>query len=160
MKAKMFVAGACALVLVLFVGAPTPAAEDKDIVALAVGSKDHTILVTAVKAAGLVDVLKGKGPFTVFAPTDAAFKKLGDEKIKAVVGDKALLTKILLAHVVQGKAVYAADAIKLDGKEVNGFKIAAGSGGVSIGDAKVTKADLKVSNGVIHVIDTVLIPKE
>ncbi len=158
MKAKLFAAGACALLLV--VSAPTTAAEDKDIVDIAVGSKDHTILVTAVKAAGLVDVLKGKGPFTVFAPTDAAFKKLGDDKLKAVVGDKALLTKILLAHVVQGKAVTAADAAKLDGKEVNGFKVAAGAGGVTIGDAKVTKADLKASNGVIHVIDTVLIPKE
>ena len=107
---------------------------------------------------GLAKTLEGKGPFTVFAPTDAAFKKLGDDKIKEVVANKELLTKILLAHVVQGKAVYAKDVVKLDGKEVNGFKIAAGSGGVSIGDAKVTKADLKASNGVIHVIDTVLIP--
>ena len=160
MKAKLFAAGACALLLVVSAAPPTPAADDKDIVAVAAGSKDHTILVTAVKEAGLVDVLKGKGPFTVFAPTDAAFKKLGDDKLKAVVKDKALLTKILLAHVVQGKAVYAADAAKLDGKEVNGFKVSAGSGGVSIGGAKVTTADLKASNGVIHVIDTVLIPKE
>jgi uncharacterized surface protein with fasciclin (FAS1) repeats len=158
MKAKLFAAGACALLLILSSG--STAAEDKDIVDIAVGSKDHTILVTAVKEAGLVDVLKGKGPFTVFAPTDAAFKKLGDDKIKEVVGNKALLTKILLAHVVQGKAVTAADAVKLNGKDVNGFKIAAGAGGVMIGEAKVTKADLKASNGVIHVIDTVLIPKE
>ncbi|HYH69444.1 MAG TPA: fasciclin domain-containing protein [Urbifossiella sp.] len=158
MKAKLFAAVACALLLVLSSG--STAAEDKDIVDIAVGSKDHTILVAAVKEAGLVDVLKGKGPFTVFGPTDAAFKKLGDDKLKAVIGNKALLTKILLAHVVQGKAVTAADAVKMDGKEVNGFKIAATAGGVMIGEAKVTKADLKASNGVIHVIDTVLIPKE
>lgn len=158
MKAMLFALGACALVIGLT--APSTAADEKTIVDLAVGSKDHTILVTAVKEAGLLDVLKGKGPFTVFAPTDAAFKKLGDDKIKEVVANKELLTKILLAHVVQGKAVYAKDVVKLDGKEVNGFKIAAGSGGVSIGDAKVTKADLKASNGVVHVIDTVLIPKQ
>lgn len=158
MKAKLFAAFACALVLVVV--APTTAADDKDIVDIAVGSKDHTILVTAVKEAGLVEVLKGKGPFTVFAPTDAAFKKLGDDKIKEVVKNKELLKTILLAHVVSGKAVYAKDVVGLDGKEVNGFKVAAGSGGVMIGDAKVTKADIKASNGVIHVIDTVLIPKQ
>lgn len=158
MKAKLFAAFACALVLTL--SAPTTAADDKDVVDIAVGSKDHTILVTAVKEAGLVEVLKGKGPFTVFAPTDAAFKKLGDDKIKEVVKNKELLKTILLAHVVSGKAVYAKDVVGLDGKEVNGFKVAAGSGGVSIGDAKVTKADIKASNGVIHVIDTVLIPKQ
>jgi uncharacterized surface protein with fasciclin (FAS1) repeats len=158
MKAKLFAAFACALLLV--VAAPTTAADDKDIVDIAVGSKDHTILVTAVKEAGLVDVLKGKGPFTVFAPTDAAFKKLGDDKLKEVVKNKELLKTILLAHVVQGKAVYAKDVVGLDGKEVNGFKIAANTGGVTIGDAKVTKTDIKASNGVIHVIDTVLIPKQ
>ena len=158
MNAKLLGAGACALLLV--VSPPSTAADEKDIVDTVVASKDHTILATAVKEAGLVDVLKGKGPFTVFAPTDAAFKKLGDDKVKEVVKDRELLKSILLAHVVQGKAVYAKDVVGLDGKEVNGFKIAAGSGGVMIGDAKVTKADLKASNGVIHVIDTVLIPKQ
>ena len=156
MKAKLLAGFACALVLT--VSAPTTAADDKDIVDLAAGSKDHTILVTAVKEAGLVEVLKGKGPFTVFGPTDAAFKKLGEDKLKAVVANKELLKTILLAHVVQGKAVYAKDVAGLDGKEVNGFTVRAGAGGVMIGDAKVTKADLKASNGVIHVIDTVLIP--
>jgi uncharacterized surface protein with fasciclin (FAS1) repeats len=159
MKALLFAVFTCALV-VASAGTTATAADDKDIVDLAVGSKDHTILVTAVKEAGLVEVLKGKGPFTVFAPTDAAFKKLGEDKIKAVVGDKALLTKILMAHVVKGKAVYAADVVKMDGKVVNGFKIGVSGKTVMIGDAKVTAADLKASNGVIHVIDTVLIPKE
>ena len=158
MKARLFAAGACALLLA--VAALTSAADEKDVVDTVASSKDHTILVTAVKEAGLVDVLKGKGPFTVFAPTDAAFKKLGDDKLKEVVKDRALLKAILLAHVVQGKAVYAKDVIGLDGKEVNGFRVSAGAGGVTIGDAKVTKADLKASNGVIHVIDTVLIPKQ
>jgi uncharacterized surface protein with fasciclin (FAS1) repeats len=156
MKAKLFALCACAL---LFVGpSASPAADEKDIVDTAIASKDHTILVTAVKEAGLVDVLKGKGPFTVFAPTDAAFKKLGEEKIKEVIKNKELLTKILLAHVVQGKAVYAKDVVGLNGKDVNGFKIAVSGKDVMIGDAKVIAADVKASNGVIHVIDTVLIP--
>lgn len=158
MKALLFALGTCALVVGF--AAPTPAADDKDIVDLAVGSKDHTILVTAVKEAGLVETLKGKGPFTVFAPTDAAFKKLGEDELKAVVKDKALLTKILLAHVVVGKAVYSTDVVKMDGETVNGFKIGIAGKTVTIGDAKVTAADLKATNGVIHVIDTVLIPKQ
>ncbi len=126
-----------------------------DIVA---GSKDHTILLTAVKEAGLVETLKGKGPFTVFAPTDAAFKALGEVTIKKVLDDKDLLKKILLAHVIVGKQAKAQDVLKLNGQEVNGFKIDT-SDGVKIGDAKVIKADLLAGNGVVHVIDKVLIPK-
>jgi uncharacterized surface protein with fasciclin (FAS1) repeats len=157
MKAKL-IAGS-ALALVLAVGSTAAQADPKDVVEVVLASKDHTVLATAVKEAGLVEALKGAGPFTVFAPTDAAFKKLGDDKVRAVVQDKELLKKILLAHVVQGKAVYAKDAAALDGKEVNGFMVAA-KDGVRIGDAKVTKADLKAGNGVVHVIDTVLIPKQ
>jgi len=156
MKSKLFAGFALALTLVAT--SASPAADEMDIVDTAVGAKDFTILVTAVKEAGLVETLKGKGPFTVFAPTDAAFKKLGDDKIQALVKDKELLKKILLAHVVVGKAVYAKDVAGLDGKEVNGFKIAT-KDGVKIGDATVTKADIKATNGVIHVIDTVLMPK-
>jgi len=155
MQAKFF--AGCALALTLVYASSAQSADEKDIVGIAVGSKDFTILVTALKEAGLVDTLKGKGPFTVFAPTDAAFKKLGDEKLKAVVADKELLKKILLAHVVVDKAVYAKDVAALNGEEVNGFKIST-KDGVHIGDAKVTKTDIKASNGVIHVIDTVLIP--
>ncbi|GIW83631.1 MAG: hypothetical protein KatS3mg106_144 [Gemmataceae bacterium] len=104
---------------------PTVWADDKpatvaDIVA---SSQNHTILLTAVKEAGLVDTLKGKGPFTVFAPTDDAFKALGEDTIKKVLADKDLLKKILLAHVIVGKEAKAADVLKLDGQEVNGFKI-------------------------------------
>jgi len=155
MQAKLF--AGCALALTLVYASSSVAADEKDIVDIAVGSKDFTILVTALKEAGLVETLKGKGPFTVFAPTDEAFKKLGDEKLKAVIADKELLKKILLAHVVVGKTVYAKDVGDLDGKEVNGFTIST-KDGVKIGDAKVTKTDIKASNGVIHVIDTVLIP--
>lgn len=155
MNPKLFASAAVAAALVF---APAVnSAEDQDIVAIAAGNKDFSTLVTAVKAAGLVEALQAKGPLTVFAPTNAAFAKLGDEKIKAVLADKELLKKILLAHVVEGK-VMAADAVKLDGKKVNGFEVKVTDGAVTIGTAKVVKADITASNGVIHVIDTVLIP--
>ncbi len=134
-------------------------AADKDIVDVAVENKDFSTLVAAVKAAGLVEALKAKGPITVFAPTNAAFEKLGKEKVEAVLKDKELLTKILKAHVVEGK-VLAADVLKLNGKKVNGFVIDATAAGVKIGDAKVVTADILTSNGVIHVIDTVLVPSD
>lgn len=148
-----------ALAAVLGILTTATAADPKTIAETVAGSKDHTVLLTAVKEAGLVETLSGEGPFTVFAPTDDAFKKLGDDTIKKVLADKNLLKKILLAHVVAGKAVYSKDVVALDGKEVNGFKISADKTGVKIGDAKVTLADVKCSNGVIHVIDTVLLPK-
>lgn len=158
MKVKLLAAA----VLAVSLAATASRAEDKpvgkDIVAIAAGNKDFSTLVTAVKEAGLVDTLKGEGPFTVFAPTNKAFEKLGDEKLKAVLADKELLKKVLLAHVVVGKAVMAKDAMGLDGKEVNGFTVKAGGDGVMIGDAKVIKTDIKATNGVIHVIDTVLVP--
>ncbi|MEZ6143145.1 MAG: fasciclin domain-containing protein [Zavarzinella sp.] len=155
---KRFIVASLFAVLTLSFGSTnTNAAEPKDIVDTAVAGKFNT-LVAAVKAAELVETLKGKGPFTVFAPTDEAFAKLGDATIKKVLADKELLKKILLAHVVVGKDVYAKDVVGLDGKEVNGFKIST-KDGVKIGDAKVTKTDIKCANGVIHVIDTVLIPK-
>ena len=111
MKAKLF--AACAAALLLSAGAK---ADEKTIAEIVAGSKDHTILLKAVTAAGLVDTLGGKGPFTVFAPTDEAFKKLGDEKIKAVVADKELLKKILMGHVVAEKTVMAKDVVAMDGK--------------------------------------------
>lgn len=154
MKWKML---AAAFAFALSVPAVRAADEAKDIVDIAAGNKDFSTLVTAVKQAGLVEALKAKGPITVFAPTNAAFAKLGEEKLNAVLKDKELLTKILKAHVVEGK-VMAADAVKLDGKDVNGFTVKAKDGTVMIGDAKVVKADIKASNGVIHVIDTVLVP--
>ncbi len=155
MKSKLFLLSAAALVLT-FASTGRTAAE-KDIVDTAVDAK-FTTLVAAVKEAGLVETLKGAGPFTVFAPTDEAFKKLGDAKLKAVLADKALLKKILLAHVVVGKAAMASDVVKMDGAKVNGFEIKAKTDGVTLGEAKVLKTDIKCSNGVIHVIDTVLVP--
>ena len=155
MKAKLFAGSALALMMAV----STARAEDaKTIAEIVAGSKDHTILLKAVTAAGLAETLGSKGPFTVFAPTDEAFKKLGDEKLKAVVADKELLTKILMGHVVKDKAVMAKDVIGMDGKEVNGFMIKVKGDTVMLGDAKVTTADIKASNGVVHVIDTVLVP--
>ncbi len=147
----------------------------KDIIDNAVNSKDHTTLVAAVKAAGLVDTLKGKGPFTVFAPTDAAFAKLPAGTVDTLVKpeNKAMLTGILTYHVVAGKvdATSLMAMIKKDGgkstiKTVNGGELVAWvkDGKVGLTDAKggtawVTIADVNQSNGVIHVIDTVLMPK-
>jgi uncharacterized surface protein with fasciclin (FAS1) repeats len=135
--------------------------SEDTIVGTAVNNKDFSTLVTAVKAAELVDTLNGDGPFTVFAPTNAAFDKLGEDTIKAVLADKAKLTSILKAHVVKGN-VMAADVVKMDGQEVetlNGkFTIKVKDGKVWVGNAQVTKTDIKCKNGVIHVIDTVLMP--
>ena len=140
----------------------------KNIVQNAVNSKDHTTLVTAVKAAGLVDTLEGKGPFTVFAPTNAAFGKLPAGTVDTLVKpeSKATLTKILTYHVVPGKleASDLTDGKKL--KTVEGEELTVKKSGdkVMIVDAKggsstVTIADVNQSNGVIHVVDTVLMPK-
>ncbi len=142
------------------------AAATKDIVDTAVAAGSFTVLVEAVKAAGLVDALKAPGPLTVFAPTDAAFadalKSLGVTK-EALFADKAKLAAILTYHVVSGK-VMAADVVKLDGKSattLNGkeIKIAVSGGTVTLnGGTKVTTTDIATSNGVIHVIDKVLLP--
>lgn len=137
--------------------------EPKDIVDTAVGAGSFKTLVAAVKAAELVETLKGKGPFTVFAPTDKAFDKVGKEKIEELLKDKKALAGILTYHVISGK-VMAKDAIELDGKSaktVNGkeVKITVKDGKVYLnGKAVVIKADIETSNGVIHVIDTVLLP--
>lgn len=153
MKAKLFAAAALTLAL----GYTASADEKKTIAENVAASKDHTILLALVKEAGLAETLSGKGPFTVFGPTDEAFKKLPKEVVEKVKGDKELLKKVLMAHVIPGKAVMAADVKGLNGKEVNGFKIDT-TDGVKIGSAKVVTADIKASNGVIHVIDTVLVP--
>ena len=136
--------------------------ESKDIVDTAVAAGDFTTLVAAVKAAGLVETLKGDGPFTVFAPTDAAFAKVPKETLESLLKpeNKEKLTSILTYHVVSGK-VMAADVVGLSEAEtVNGAKAPVKVDGdtVMIGDAKVVKTDIKTSNGVIHVIDTVLMP--
>ena len=122
-----------------------------------------TTLVAAVKAAGLVDTLKGPGPFTVFAPTDEAFAKLPPGTLESLLKpeNKAKLQKILTFHVVAGK-VMAADVMKLSSaKTVEGENVTINmkNGGVMVDNAHVTKTDIMASNGVIHVIDTVLLPK-
>jgi uncharacterized surface protein with fasciclin (FAS1) repeats len=158
----------CALIGSALVGGPAKADHTKDIVDTAVKAGSFKILVTAVKAAGLVDTLKGDGPFTVFAPTDAAFKKL--EKAKPGIletllkpENKEKLTAILTYHVVPGK-VLAADVLNLKNgtkvKTVNGKSVTVGNKhGVHVDNAKVVKTDIECTNGVIHVIDTVLLPK-
>ena len=131
----------------------------KNIIENAVNSKDHTTLVAAVKAAGLVDTLQGAGPFTVFAPTDAAFAKLPKADLDALLADKAKLSAVLTYHVVPGK-VMAADVQAGMVKTVQGSSLTVGTmGGVTVDDAKVTATDIVASNGVIHVIDTVVIPE-
>jgi len=160
MLKKLFsLALACGLIAPAFLTADDKA--EKDIVETAVAGEFNT-LVTAVKAAELVDTLKSKGPFTVFAPTDEAFAKIGEEKLGQIVKNKELLTKILLTHVIVDKAVYAADVVKLDGKEVNGYTVKVEDGKVFLVRGKnkiaVVKTDIKCKNGVIHVIDTVMTP--
>ena len=139
------------------------AAPKKDIVDTAVGAGSFKTLVAAAKAAGLVDTLKGEGPFTVFAPTDEAFGKLSKCTLDSLLKpeNKHKLAAILTYHVVPGK-VKAKKAAKLDSaKTVNGAEITIKPSGKSlmINNAKVVKADIKTSNGIIHVIDTVLIPE-
>jgi uncharacterized surface protein with fasciclin (FAS1) repeats len=130
-----------------------------NIIDTAVTAGSFTTLVTAIKAANLVDTLKGTGPFTVFAPTDEAFAKLPAGTVDALLKDIPKLKKILTYHVVSGR-VLAADVVKLksattvEGTEV---KIDA-SNGVKVNDATVTTPDVAADNGVIHIIDTVLIP--
>jgi len=130
-----------------------------DIVDTAVSAGSFSTLVAAIKAAGLVDTLKGKGPFTVFAPTDDAFAKLPAGTVDSLLKDVPKLKAILTYHVVSGK-VMAADVSKLTkATTVQGtdVKIDASSG-VKINDATVTTADVAADNGVIHIIDTVLLP--
>ncbi len=134
----------------------------KDIVDTAVGAGSFTTLVAAVKAAGLVDTLKGAGPFTVFAPTDDAFAKLPAGTVEGLLQDIPKLTAVLTYHVVSGK-VLAADVVKLDGKSaktVQGGEVKISTaGGVKLnGTSNVTATDIECSNGVIHVIDSVILP--
>jgi len=145
-----------------FAGA-TARAADKDIVDTAVGAGSFKTLVAAVQAAGLVDTLKGTGPFTVFAPTDEAFAKLPAGTVESLLKpeNKAKLVAILTYHVVPGK-VTAADVVKLkEAKTVQGgsAKITVADGKVKVDDANVVKTDIMTSNGVIHVIDAVIMPK-
>ena len=134
-------------------------AQAKDIVDTAVSAGNFKTLATALQAAGLVDTLKGPGPFTVFAPTDEAFAKVPKADLDALLKDKAKLTAVLTYHVLPGK-VMAADVKAGSAKTVNGQSLTiATAGGVKVDNAKVTATDIVASNGVIHVIDSVVIPK-
>ena len=162
MKSLKF--GLIAVFLTSTLNAGESCSHSKDIVDTAVSAGSFKTLVAAVKAAGLVDTLKSKGPFTVFAPTDAAFAKLPkgtiDELLKP--SNKKKLQSILTYHVVAGK-VKAADVVKLsNAKTVQGQQvdIVVKDGHVSIDGAKVLKTDIETSNGVIHVIDSVILPSE
>ena len=132
----------------------------KDIIEIAIGDNRFTTLVAAVKAADLVETLKGKGPFTVFAPTDDAFKKLPAGTVEGLLKDVPTLKNILLFHVVSGK-VMAADVVKLKSADTVLGKpvvVTVANGKVSVNNANVVITDIEASNGVIHVIDSVLLP--
>ena len=157
----------CAAVLVSSVALAEDnmAAMPKDLVDTAVAAGSFKTLATALTEAGLIATLKGAGPFTVFAPTDAAFAKVPKKDLDALLKDKAKLTRVLTYHVVPGK-VMAADVVKMkDGskvKTVEGHEFILGlkGGKVMVDGATVTRTDIAASNGVIHVIDSVIMPKE
>ena len=157
-------AAVAATVIGLAASSASAYAAEKDIVDTAVAAGQFKTLAAALTAAGLVDTLKGPGPFTVFAPTDAAFAKLPAGTIDTLLKpeNKAKLTAILTYHVVPGE-VKAAQVTKLDqAKTVNGamVKVSTEHGKVMINDAAVVKADIAASNGVIHVIDKVILPPQ
>ena len=156
MKFSKFVA---ALAIAAATVANVSFAAEKNIVDTAISAGSFNTLVTAIQKAGLVETLKGKGPFTVFAPTDAAFAKIPKAQLDALLADKAMLTKVLTYHVVAGKFM-AADVKAGSVKSVEGenLTITTDNGGVQVDKANVVKTDIVASNGVIHVIDSVMIP--
>jgi len=132
----------------------------KDIVETAIAAGNFDTLVTAVQAAGLVDTLKGEGPFTVFAPTDEAFAALPEADLNALLADPEALAEVLTYHVVSGK-VMAADVVGLDSATTvqgSNIDISVSDGGVKVDNANVVTTDIETSNGVIHVIDAVILP--
>jgi uncharacterized surface protein with fasciclin (FAS1) repeats len=153
------VAVASLLTLPLTAGSSTSQPK-ADIVDTAVAAGSFNTLVTAVKAAGLVDTLKGDGPFTVFAPTDEAFAKLPKGTVEALLADKEKLTAVLTYHVVAGKYM-AADVVSESSlKTVQGQSVSISSDhGVRVDSANVVKTDIATTNGVIHVIDSVILPQ-
>ena len=162
---KKMIAGIVAAIAITGTAANMRAvAADKDIVDTAVAAGSFKTLAKALQAAGLVETLKGAGPFTVFAPTDEAFAKLPAGTLEALLKpeNKSKLQRILTSHVVAGK-VMAADVAKTNSaKTVSGetLTITSRDGGVTVNGAKVVKTDIAASNGVIHVIDSVILPKD
>ena len=169
MVKKLFTLGALAALVSAASSFPTSAVRaqggaGQDIVDTAVAAGSFTTLAKALEAAGLVATLKGEGPFTVFAPTDAAFAALPSGTVENLLRpeNKAQLQRILTYHVVPGK-VMGADVVKLDtAKAVSGdtLRIESGNGGVMVDNARVVTTDVAASNGVIHVIDAVMLPND
>ena len=157
---KAIVAAVTAIGFVAIATTSFAGAAKKDIVDTAVAAGSFNTLATALTEAGLVETLKGEGPFTVFAPTDEAFAKLPEDQLAAILADKELLTSILTYHVVSGK-VMAEQVTGMDSAAtVQGQSVTISSAsGVQIDGANVVQADIEASNGVIHVIDTVLVPQ-
>jgi len=151
-----------AIALVLVAGAAFAGSYEKkqsDIVDIAVSNDSFSTLVTALQTAGLVETLQSDGPFTVFAPTNEAFAKLPAGTLESLLADKEKLTQILTYHVVSGKVTSSQVAGLDSATTVQGGNVKIDtSNGVKINDATVVQADIEASNGVIHVIDTVLIP--
>lgn len=133
-------------------------ADEMDIVDTAVAAGNFTTLVSAVEAAGLVETLKGEGPFTVFAPTDDAFAKVPKDQLEALLANKTQLTAVLTYHVVPGKVMSTDLEDGMMVKTVQGENLTIDTTGPMVNDAKIVQADIVASNGVIHVIDTVLLP--
>lgn len=161
---KLLALAALAVVLTLAVASNHEAADEPGTIAdIAVASPDFSILVTALQAAGLVDTLAGEGPFTVFAPTDEAFAALPEGELEALLADPDALQAVLLYHVVPG-TVTSEDVLALDdGAQVETVEgspltVTFMNGTVMVNEATVTAVDIMASNGVIHVIDTVLLP--
>jgi len=161
MKVSSLIVTAALTLLAGSVKAGSYATEAKDIVSVAAAAGSFNTLVAAVKAAGLVETLQGTGPFTVFAPTDEAFAKLPKGTVEDLLkpANKAKLVAILTYHVVPGK-VMAADVKTMKAKTVNGqeLSITVADGKVMVNNANVVKTDVAASNGIIHVIDTVVLP--
>ncbi|MGH1542688.1 MAG: fasciclin domain-containing protein [Arenicella sp.] len=157
---KKISASLASIVFALFAFQVSAGEMKKDIVDTAVAAGSFNTLATALTEAGLIDTLKGEGPFTVFAPTDEAFAKIPADQLSAILADKEKLTAILTYHVVSGK-VMAEDVVKMDSaKTVQGSSVAISTeGGVKVDGANVVATDIAASNGVIHVIDTVILPK-
>ena len=159
---KKFFVLAIAVMMLVVAALPAAAQGEKNIVEIAAGDDRFETLVAAVQAAGLVETLQGEGPFTVFAPTDDAFAALPEGTVDALLQDTETLSKILTYHVVSGN-VMAADVVGLDGQDVGTVQgenvmVKVDGGNVMINDANVIITDIVASNGVIHVIDKVIIP--
>lgn len=161
MKSLKWLSSAFLTTVILFAGLNSNAMQPKsDIVDTAIAAGNFNTLITAVQAAGLVETLKGEGPFTVFAPTDEAFAKIPADQLNALLADKEKLAAVLTYHVVPGK-VMAKDVVNLnsiDTVQGQAVDIKVENGNVFINEAMVASADIETTNGVIHVIDTVILP--